>query len=132
VRDGRLARRELARRRMTFEPREAIFELLDALLRARAFAALPRPALHVAAQALDLALDRLDLPALIAQLLRDPAVLRDHVRTRDAADETRGAQDEREADDRAHGRYFKSTAWTRRLRAQQASDSSWQSGSSLP
>jgi hypothetical protein len=88
---------------MAFEAREAILELLYALVDgAPAFAPLARTAFHVAAEPLELALDRLDLLVLIAELLGEAPILCDQVGTRGTAEQAGGAEDDRETDGRTH------------------------------
>ena len=86
--------------------------------------------LEVAAEPLDLALHLLQLPAVLLNERAQLAVLLHEVRVRRAAGERRQQNETPVTQTARHGP--RTTACTRRLRAQQVSFSSWQSGSSLP
>src|SRR5438132_1464331 len=129
------------RRRRGGRPTAAgpVLELGEALLERRqpvvarrtSAAGAPRgPFLHVGPQALDLLPQLLQLPPLVLENGAQLVVLLHQL----GAGRTSGERGERE-----HGRacgarahWPRITEWTRRLRAQQASFSSWQRGSSLP
>ena len=81
---------------------------------------------HVRAQSLDLVLDLLDLLPLLLEDLPQLAILLRQLGARGAPGQ--GSEEE----NRYASHWPMMTACTRRLRAQQVSFSSWQSGSSLP
>src|SRR5947199_77242 len=111
---------------------EALLERRQPVIARRTSAAgAPRvPFLDVGAQALDLLLHLLQLPPLVLEDAAQLVVLLHQL----GAGRTSGERGEREqgraCGARAH--WPRITEWTRRLRAQQVSFSSWQRGSSLP
>src|SRR5437879_1408926 len=110
---------------------EALLERRQPVIARRTSAGAPRvPFLDVGAQALDLLLYLLQLPPLVLEDGAQLVVLLHQL----GAGRTSGERGEREqgraCGARAH--WPRITEWTRRLRAQQVSFSSWQRGSSLP
>jgi hypothetical protein len=93
------------------------------------------PLVELGAHPLDLALHGLDLLALLQEEAADLAVLAVEVRARGAAPEPEGegeGEGEGEAAGGGEPHWPRTTECARRLRAQQLSFSSWQSGSSFP
>src|SRR5262249_36374648 len=113
-----------------------VLELLHALLERGHTVVARRPAasaatlLEVRPQALHLALHGLELLLLLLQLRPHLPVALDQVRARGAARERE--QSDQTPPCKAYVHCPRITEWTRRLRAQQVSVSSWQSGSSSP